>query len=176
MKWLRSCKIFKVHLRPPKLFKTIQGSYSLAFSRKVLKSASQFSRPGKCVQNKDEVRENSLETVVDIAKWSRNSQWCRMRSFTPRCTVDIVRLQCIMGKPRFCVCRGLYWSLILIKIEAGHRNYCFRKVWKKSCIRIQTSVRTVNCITMNFEGCQSHGRIVVIDYKFLPFCWQGLPL
>lgn len=108
--------------------------------------------------------------------FSRSSQWCRMRSFTPRCTVD-VRLQCIMGKPRFCVCRGLYWSLILIKIEAGHRNYCFRKVWKKSCIRIQTSVRTVNCITMNFEGCQSHGRIVVvIDYKFLPFCWQGLPL
>ena len=108
--------------------------------------------------------------------FSRSSQWCRMRSFTPRCTVD-VRLQCIMGKPRFCVCRGLYWSLILIKIEAGHRNYCFRKVWKKSCIHIQTSVRTVNCITMNFEGCQSHGRIVVvIDYKFLPFCWQGLPL
>lgn len=108
--------------------------------------------------------------------FSRSSQWCRMRSFTPRCTVD-VRLQCIMGKPRFCVCRGLYWSLILIKIEAGHRNYCFRKVWKKSCIRIQTSVRTVNCITMNFEGCQSHGRIVVvIVYKFLPFCWQGLPL
>lgn len=108
---------------------------------------------------------------------SRNSQWCKMRSFTPRCTVDIVRLQCIMGKPRFCVCRGLYWSLVLIKIEAGHRNYCFRKVWKKSCIRIQRSVRTVNCITMNFKGCQSHGRIVVvIDYKFLPFCWQGLPL
>lgn len=68
VKWLRSCKVFKVHLRPPKLFKTIQGSYSLVFSRKVLKSASQFSRPGKCVQNKDdEVRENGLETVVDIA-------------------------------------------------------------------------------------------------------------
>ena len=97
--------------------------------------------------------------------FSRSSQWCRMRSFTPRCTVD-VRLQCIMGKPRFCVCRGLYWSLILIKIEAGHRNYCFRKVWKKSCIRIQTSVRTVNCITMNFEGCQSHGRIVVVFKLF----------